>query len=206
MRINLHTHTIFSDGGSNIKAYAEKAKINQHLVLCLTDHDYKMNRKKYIEELLEAELVSKEIGIPIICGLEISVFYEEALLFGKEACINWLERRWGEGITHEETPSYLKEIKARYNCALVLCHPQLNTQYDKAMFESGILSLFDGYEITDHKDLFPPDKIEWLETIMPRAKQYRNFDAHHVDDFEGITNEVNIVVQNENDLIQYLRG
>lgn len=213
--INLHTHTNFSDGLSSIQSYAIKAKELNHAALVITDHDYmKMSVDKYNSQLREAERVSDIYEIPIICGLEISLWFEEALLFNKDACLDWLSYRpkmiYSEKMILdfpiEQTPLYIKEIKQKYDCALVLCHPDCSTNWNICMHEYNVYSLMDGYEISNHGIMWPQSSIEWMEVIMPTAKQFKNYDAHIVDHFSGVCNEINIEIKNENDLINWVKG
>ena len=213
MKLNLHTHSCYSDGCGTIRGYADMAKKHNHVCLVLSDHDYMMSVKKFKEELEEAELMSQEEGIAIICGLEISLWYEEALLFGKEACLDWLERRasfvegnMSAGVTRfDYLAKYIKEIKEKYECALVLCHPSLHEEYSKPLFDNGIIDLFDGYEIQNSFRRWPQDKIKWMETIMPHAKQYKNYDSHNKDRFIGETNETEEYIGNDKELIAWIR-
>lgn len=213
MFINLHAHTNYSDGCSSIATYAEVAKRCNHVCLVITDHDYMMTRDTYRQQLAEAELMSKEYGIAIICGLEISLWYEEALLFNKEACLDWLDRRERFVIQSEQGLSkfdylacYIKEITQKYDCALILVHPHIHPEHSKSLFDNGIIQLFNGYEIRNGRYDWPLDKIEYMECIMPKAKQYKNYDCHHDLDFSQLTNETDEYIGTEQELIKWIKG
>jgi hypothetical protein len=211
-KINLHTHTNYSDGSSTIASYCRKAIELQHEALVITDHDYmNMSVQKFKEEIKEAYEVSKEYDFPIIVGLEISLWHHEALLFSQDACIDWLTNRQlrftvrGDVIDSSiKDPSYIKEIRDKYNCALILCHPICNSEYTSKM--SDLYPIIDGYEIRNSGMDWSEESITWLESVMPNAKQYKNYDAHIVDHFSGVCNEINIEIKNENDLINWVKG
>ncbi|MDD2463770.1 MAG: PHP domain-containing protein [Desulfobulbus sp.] len=65
MCIDLHTHSIYSDGSSTPAELIELAQRNGLLGLALTDHDT-------VEGVVELMRLGKEAGIPIISGVEIS--------------------------------------------------------------------------------------------------------------------------------------
>ena len=69
-KVDLHTHSYFSDGTlspTELVCTAKKANID---VLALTDHDT-------VAGVLEAEDASKKVGIQLIRGIEISAFDED---------------------------------------------------------------------------------------------------------------------------------
>ncbi|MGD9950268.1 MAG: PHP domain-containing protein [Desulfobulbus sp.] len=65
MCIDLHTHSIYSDGSSTPKELIELARHNGLHGLALTDHDT-------VEGVVELIRLGKEVGIPVIAGVEIS--------------------------------------------------------------------------------------------------------------------------------------
>jgi len=90
--INLHAHSMYSDGVSTIKAIAEESKRLSFDACVITDHvynrksPYSLNEKTFQMEIEEAKRVSEEIEIPVILGIELSVnLMEEFCIFGTEA-------------------------------------------------------------------------------------------------------------------------
>lgn len=65
MCIDLHTHSIYSDGSSTPAELIELAQLNGLHGLALTDHDT-------VEGVVELMRLGKEAGIPVIAGVEIS--------------------------------------------------------------------------------------------------------------------------------------
>ena len=51
------------------------------------------------------------------------------------------------------------------------------------LFEHKIIELFDGYEIQNGAIIWSEERIKYMKSIIPNAKQYRNYDAHEVDGF-----------------------
>lgn len=65
-KIDLHTHSTYSDGTLTPKELIEYAKVKSLSAVALTDHDT-------IDGLEEAEVTAKELGIELVNGVEISI-------------------------------------------------------------------------------------------------------------------------------------
>jgi predicted metal-dependent phosphoesterase TrpH len=70
MCIDLHTHSVYSDGSSTPTELIELARRNGLRALALTDHDT-------VEGVAELMRLGKEAGIPVIPGVEISTTLRE---------------------------------------------------------------------------------------------------------------------------------
>ncbi|MAT58897.1 MAG: PHP domain-containing protein [Melioribacteraceae bacterium] len=69
-RIDLHTHTVYSDGSLTPKELLDYAKSVHLTTISITDHDT-------IDAIPEAKKYGKEIGVEVIPGLEISTDIED---------------------------------------------------------------------------------------------------------------------------------
>lgn len=65
-KIDLHTHSNYSDGTFSPKELVEYAKVKKLKAIAITDHDT-------IKGLEEGEAVAKEVGIEFINGVELSI-------------------------------------------------------------------------------------------------------------------------------------
>ncbi|MBP9743275.1 MAG: PHP domain-containing protein [Burkholderiales bacterium] len=71
--IDLHCHSMNSDGSLPVKELLNIAKSNGSKYLALTDHDT-------VDGVTEAKTYAKEIGLTLFGGVEISVTWENALV------------------------------------------------------------------------------------------------------------------------------
>ena len=86
MRIDLHTHSTFSDGSDTPTQLFEKARRLEVTTLALTDHDT-------LEGIDEARAAATSQGIDLIPGVELSL--ETETPGGMHLLVLWLEP--GEG-------------------------------------------------------------------------------------------------------------
>ena len=219
MKINLHAHTIYSDGHNSIKEMALKAQECGHVALVLTDHDYCFFRDldteipleeppecKFLRECAEAEIISKKLNFPIFVGMEISLYIEEAILFGREAILEFLKER--DNIIDCFKNKQIPEFNFRkHKHALIVVHPGIG---HKAAQYAEILSAYDvfhGYEIMNHGVLWKPEAVSEMARIMPKAKQFKGLDAHGVMIFERhpeCCNAINKALLTEDELIDWI--
>ncbi len=69
MKIDLHTHSIYSDGLDNIETLLDNAKRANVSVMALTDHDN-------VDGVEEAIKKSSNYGIKVIAGIELTTIYK----------------------------------------------------------------------------------------------------------------------------------
>ncbi|GFP76165.1 PHP domain-containing protein [Clostridium fungisolvens] len=69
-KVDFHTHTIFSDGGSTPEELIDDAVVGEVKALALTDHDN-------IEGIYEVSRLAKENNIDFLNGIEISALYKD---------------------------------------------------------------------------------------------------------------------------------
>ena len=221
--INLHTHSTYSDGVSTMAEYAIKAKDLGHVCLVVTDHDYmlkrthlsptiiesdedyKLKQEQFIQQIQEAKEVELVHGIGVIVGLEITInMWTEALLFGQVACIDWFNKR--KDIRKDiDNGGYglLKEFLNSHEHALILCHPYM--EYVGNLYNPNFYEMFHGYEIKNSGHTWTEDQVKTLKDLIPNAKPFKNYDAHHLGQFGGECNEVDIYIGNEYELIKWIR-
>jgi len=198
-KINIHAHSIFSDGLNTPYIMALEAKRLGFTSLVITDHFYgfQLGKNNHFSmtvekmKMLKRACIEAKKILPVIVGLEIPHFGQEVLVFGGEAIKNILKK----GLpTHEG----LIALKRETNCAIVLCHPS----EDFDILE--LIEICDGYEqYNSGCDLFRNnrnrggfrDKVSWC-----------NSDAHHADSLEVGYNVVDSKITTESDLIKYIKS
>ncbi len=149
MKINLHCHSNYSDGYASLLDMAKEHQKQGYSAFVVTDHCYpflvnpnsKDNRSltsysKFCAQTKELEQVSHQLDFPCFQGIELALFGEEVLVFGKETIKNVFEYCDNSFLKEKEentkTNAYyqklsynlinlIKENKA--NTAVILCHP-----------------------------------------------------------------------------------
>lgn len=197
--INVHAHTIFSDGHNSPLGMAMEAKRLGFSALVLTDHFYgesglwcSLNSEK-MALLRMAKQEAKKL-IPVIIGIELSFGGEEILTFGSGmiySIMAWREKGY------ELTLDLLLEWKKIYDSAFILCHPGNIENW------TALRPLLDGYEAYNSgQDYFRDGRDLGALEGLPG---WCNSDAHSV---EGLCRGWNIVdtkIQSESELIRYIK-
>lgn len=183
MYLNLHAHTLYSDGSDTIKELAKVYKAQDHAALIITDHDDIHFRPVPWKAMLnDAETTSNEMdGYPILVGLEIFVpgAGHECLLFGHRACSEWVDILVDiQDVNRSffrlpEFKAWVRSLNDRnIEYALILCHPSLSC------IDSSFYALMHGYEIMNAGQMCTEDMIERMKLLMPKAKPFKNIDLH----------------------------
>ena len=197
-KINIHAHTMFSDGNNTPLAMAMKAKELEFTSLVITDHYYSDTTAHFSLNYEKMWLLNKAVKeakkiLPIIAGIELEFHGEEILVFGSSAINSIMEmRESGKNITKH----FLLELKDKNDCAFILCHPgsPANWKY--------LLPLLDGYEeFNSGRDLFAGRERGVLEGLVG----WCNSDAHMSEQLERSYNLVDSKIKTEGDLIKYIK-
>jgi len=194
-KINIHAHSIFSDGCNTPYVMALKARELGFTALILTDHYYSIQD-------CHASLNSDRIGLrrlacheakailPIILGFEICYAGQEILLFGGDA-LKYVDSK--NGVLKEEDMLLMRNTM---HCAMVLCHPGNN--FEKAA------EMCDGYEkINSAQNLFREGRD--LSNLKGKPS-WCNSDAHRDESLTWCWNEIDSKITNESDLIKYIKS
>lgn len=192
-KINIHAHTIFSDGMNSPLKMAMTAKELGFTALVITDHfydhagmDFCSLNKDTFGLLKKACREAREL-LPIIIGLEVPFCGEEILVFGGAAIKAILEN--GKPNSEE-----LQRLKDTHDCAVVLCHPSEN-------FEE-VAPYVDGFEhYNSGNNRFSTRSFGSLEG----KQRWANSDAHHHNCLGKSYNMITSKIENESDLIQYIK-
>ena len=185
-KINIHAHTIFSDGLNTPFVMAQKAKELGFTALVITDHSYIITEDSM--RLLKKACNEARKILPVIIGLEVPFLGSEVLVFGG-AAIQWILKNG------KPTESDMTELKEGTGCAVILCHP--GEQFEKAA------PSVDGYErFNSGSDYFKNDRALGSLEVLPG---WCNSDAHHVDRLDKGYNLVNSKIETEHDLIKYIK-
>jgi len=122
--IDLHTHTIFSDGELIPSELVRRAYVLGYTTIGLTDHVDFTNIEHTLSSILKAKYMEDVIDIKILCGVEITHVPPE-----KIGTLASLARRLGAEIivVHGETP--VEPVMSGTNkaaieaCVDILAHP-----------------------------------------------------------------------------------
>jgi len=192
-KINIHAHSIFSDGKNTPFIMALKAKELGFTALVITDHYYGPEHPEFMSEnsmrLLKKSCKEARKIIPVIIGLEAPFMGEEVLVFGGAAISDILENG-------KPTMDKLLQLKKDTGCAVVLCHPGED-------FELTIPAI-DGFERFNHgMDMFGSGRRSMGS--LENKPSWCNSDAHMADHLEICYNIVDTKIKNESDLIRYIK-
>jgi predicted metal-dependent phosphoesterase TrpH len=206
-KINIHAHTFFSDGVNSPLGMALEANRLGFTALVITDHYYgetdewcSVNVQK-MRILRRACDEAKKI-MPVIIGIELSFGGEEILTFGS-AMIQDIMRHRDTG--NELTMELLLKWKRRHDSAFVLCHPG---KVENWVF---LRPLLDGYEeYNSGSSMF---RLELENGIVNEREHgaltglpgWCNSDAHQAAGLERAYNLVDSKIENETDLIRYIK-
>jgi len=193
-KINLHAHTIFSDGCNTPYVMAQKAKELGFSALVITDHyyinndfsEFSLNEDRWCL-LRQACKEAREI-IPIIIGIEASFMNQEVLIFGGEAIKRIFENK-------SLTPDEMLTLRKETHCAVILCHP--GGEID------ALEPYIDGFEHYNSGQNWFSDRGFGKLKNKPR---WCNSDAHGVKCLDWGYNIVTHKIQNESDLIKYIKS
>lgn len=194
-RINIHSHTIFSDGINSPYVMALKARELGFTALVITDHYYGRKSSKGLSKLKyrllkEACREARKI-LPVIIGIEYAYGKEEILIFGS-AFIKQIFK-----CKNKPSIDWMIEWKKEYNGACVLCHPNRprNWKY--------LRPLLDGFErCNSGTDSFQCNRAFCSLQNLPG---WCNSDAHQVKDLAVGFNIVNSKITDESDLVRYIK-
>jgi predicted metal-dependent phosphoesterase TrpH len=195
-KINIHAHTIFSDGVSSPYVMALRAKELGFTALVVTDHFYGSTCPEFMSvnsmRLLRKACREAATILPVIIGMEVVFMGQEVLVFGGAAIKSILEN--GKP-TYEE----MKRLKKETGCALILCHPgELDPDW---------LGIVDGFEYWNSgQNCFINRKGETRPLGKLEGKPgWCDSDAHSVDMLDWNYNLVDTKIETETDLIKYIK-
>jgi predicted metal-dependent phosphoesterase TrpH len=193
-KINIHAHTIFSDGLNTPYHMAMEAKRLGFTALVITDHYYGVDFSEYSASADRYKLLRRACReardvLPVIAGLEVSCADEEILVFGSAINQEILN-------TSRPTVEQLQVWKKEHDAAIILCHPCEQSNWDK------LRPVLDGFErYNSGQDFFKDREFGALKGLP----EWCNSDAHQT---EGLARGYNIVdtkITNEADLIKYIK-
>jgi len=201
-KINLHAHTIFSDGDNTPLGMALKAKELGFSALVITDHFYPTHPREWCSTNIERRKLSSKacdeaerMCLPTISGIELAFGNEEMLVFGTEM-IQAILRHCDRG--NELSIGLLKKWRSRYYSAFILCHPQNRDNW------IDLLPILDGYErYNSGQDMFCNNRDLGCLMYLPN---WCNSDAHCARALDMGHNETDVKIETEEQLIAYIRS
>lgn len=237
MKINLHCHTEYSDGHTGCLEMAEEHKKQGFSAFVVTDHVYPMhlkaranvaitNLEKFQRQTDELEQIAKKINFPCIQGIELSLYYEEILVFGDKATraifdvienINPNEdEKYKDKMAYKQKTirKLLSVIKANKDqTAVILCHPNLIDTPDWVL--EPLYPLLDGYEFQNYGNYYFTDetnidKKRRSEREVPyelkNKKKFYNSDAHSLRAVSFSEGNIHTSpITNLNELIKWIK-
>ena len=195
-KINIHSHTIFSDGINTPYKMAMKAKKLGFTSLVITDHFYGRKVPEFMSihnmKLLKKSCREDSEILPIIIGMEVPFCGQEVLVFGGAAIKSILENG-------KPGKTEMARLKKETGCAVILCHPGQDFE-DAAMFA-------DGFEEYNSGVNFFKNKFGMTRQfgLLEGKQRWCNSDAHREQCLETAYNIVGSKIENEHDLIKYIK-
>ena len=197
-KINIHAHTIFSDGYNSPYMMALKAKELGFASLVITDHYYGrksthcLSKLKYA--LLKKACQEAKSILPIILGIEYTYMNEEILVFGS-AFINKILS--ADMDSDKPDMATMLEWKRIHNGACILCHPRRPKNW------KNLRPLLDGFErYNSGCDMFARNRAFCSLQNLPG---WCNSDAHGEKVLDWCYNIVDSNIETEGDLIKYIK-
>jgi len=192
-KINLHAHTKNSDGCNSLYTMALKAKELNFTALVITDHFYGLEHPEFMTlekyNHMKKKVEEASTILPIILGLEVVFMQQEVLLFGSSA----IKQILTNGKPDMET---MLQLKANHEVAIILCHP--------GEFEAAVPAV-DGFEhFNSGHNYFPEGKRDFGS--LAELPRWCNSDAHRKEDLEVAYNLLTTKIENELDLIKYIKS
>lgn len=194
-KINIHAHSIFSNGINSPLSMAIEAKKLDFTALVITDHFYGLDYTDFINSnsmrLLRKACREARKVLPVIIGLEIPFCGQEILVFGGSA-INSIIKN---GIP---TPDELIHLKKETGCAVILCHPRDD-------FEE-VAKYVDGFEeYNSANNCFRHEEEVRPFGALEGKQRWCSSDAHRSKGLGRAYNVVGSKIQTESDLIRYIK-
>jgi len=206
-KLNLHSHTRYSDGHNTIK---EMALMSQSLGFCchvITDHYYgrpdlafcSLNKETYLKQVKEAAQISAEMRYPIIVGIECGFnCMEEINVFGHDAILYLMDH--GVGIED------YRKVRDSYYCAMILNHPSLDKSLD-----AGVPEAIVGFErYSSAQDFFKGTGGMAGRRLVPDEfrdiTQFANSDAHQIGSLDRTYNLIDEDIFEETHLINFIKN
>lgn len=196
-KLNIHSHTMFSDGTNSPYRMALKSKELGFSAAVLTDHfyghdineyrnDVSLNKEK-LSFLMQSKIEIEKYVMPCIIGVEIPFMGQEILVFGANAIFD---------VFDNGLPSPEKLIKMKEEAGLVLCHPR----GDIKLIES-FINFVDAFEHFN-------SGFDHFVHELPRQNKQRwcNSDAHQDIDLIDNYNILQVEIKTEKDLIKYIKS
>lgn len=195
-KINIHAHSIFSDGIASPYTMAIEAHRLGFTALVITDHFYGRKIPEFMSVnnmrvLKKACREAREI-LPVIIGLEVPFMGQEVLIFGGAAIKSILENG-------KPSPRELQNLRKETGCAVVLCHPGQDFEVTSPYI--------DGFEHYNSGSNLFENRLGDVRSFgtLEGKQRWCNSDAHQVPCMDKAYNIVDSKIENESDLIKYIK-
>jgi len=159
-RVELHTHTIASDGQMDPEELAVRSKIRNYDAIVLTDH----NTTSYVPQTVAA---GKDNNVLVIPGIEWTTFWGHIVITGGKSIIDW------RSVNLENIDEKLAQVK-KSGDLVTIAHPKrLGTPFCsecRFLYKLKDWSNVDAYEVWSHyvphiREESQKAKKEWSDLI-----------------------------------------
>lgn len=188
--IDMHVHTTYSDGVCSVEEILVYAKIKGLNGIAITDHDT-------VKGALKALKLSKNHGLLVIPGIEVSTSKAHVLLYG-------IEEDLPRNLKKKPDPLEIVDYAYENNLVVSIAHP-----YGKALFfkypvaaMKEVLSKVHAIEVVNGRTPYRQN-IKALELAKRYNKAYTaGSDAHIVDELGKITVMINEPVESYEEVLE----
>lgn len=165
IRVELHNHTIASDGDMLPHELVENAKVRKYKAIAVTDH----NTTAQCQEVINA---GKEEGIVVIPGIEWTTFWGHIVVLGGHSDIDW------RTITLSNIDEKIARAKELGDIVIVAHPKRLGTPFCsecRFLYDLKHWENVAGYEVWSHYSPFSKKeseiaKEEWGELLLKGNK------------------------------------
>lgn len=214
-KINLHCHSVFSDGAEDLSALAVEHKNRQFSAFVITDHvypsEFNLPKYRYIDwksfliQRRALKSISRYFNFPCFQGIELAIGLEEVLVFGLptiQKIFDYLESNKYSTNTGNDLLKIVVEDKD--NNAAILCHPCLDHDLSSNHYKL-IFNAIDGYEKENHGCDFFSNEWREIPEQLKNKNQFFNSDAHFLPEIDKCKNLFERIPEDEQDLVKMIK-
>ena len=178
-RVELHTHTIASDGIMEPQELVMRAKGRGYEAIVVTDHNTTTS-------CAQAQNAGKKDGVLVVPGIEWTTFWGHIVISGGNSRVDWRQ------VNLENIDSKLKEAKKSGDLVTVAHPKRLGTPFCsecRFLYKINDWSNVDAYEVWSHYNPHTSKesqkcKKEWMDLVNQGYKiaPVYGYDWHNPDD------------------------
>ncbi len=217
-KINLHAHSIYSDGNNIIDEIVAEYKKHDFSIAVITDHCYRkssvfydshlksisISPDTYLRASEDALRASNRYSIPVVIGVEFDLGYNEMVVIGSDAIKYLLDQREAGIDICAKTMEYAKH---KYNLSYILVHPNTEIRKNDKYFIEKRLTypMLHAYELYNRACKFFDDENP-LPDYLEGKLALCNSDAHSLANISKYYNLFDSEPKNEYELINLINS